>query len=84
MYFFLVVYQMKKFGFDEEECRLRVTCEAGNKIGEKVDKIERVDEIDNFEDNVDENKLIEKNEKGEKDRYFQGVTLQQALNDLFR
>ena len=79
---------MKKFGFDEEDCRLRVTCEAGNKIGEKVDKIdEKFDEIktiDEFDDNVDENKLIEKNEKDEKDRYFQGVTVQQALNDLFR
>jgi hypothetical protein len=79
---------MKQYGFDEEECRLRVTCEAGNKIGEKVDKIdEKFDEIktiDKFDDNVDENKLIEKNEKDEKNRYFQGVTVQQALNDLFR
>jgi hypothetical protein len=79
---------MKQYGFDEEECRLRVTCEAGNKIGEKVDKIdEKFDEIktiDEFDDNVDENKLIEKNEKDEKNRYFQGVTVQQALNDLFR
>ena len=80
-------FKMKQFGLEEEDCRLRVSCEAGkyqdrDEFGEN-NKIDETGKIDKNEKG-DEKFLTEKKEEEDyKSNDFQQVTIQQALNELF-
>ena len=83
---------MEKLGLEEEDCRMRVSCEIGRQSNkkifdkkfdktEKIDQNEKFDQREEFDQKIDHNDKLTENEGGPHQSF--NLTMSKALMEVF-